>query len=180
LQLCLALYHVICERTPCLDLKNLLCTNSRVASFTMSEIKIIRQWKAWLGSNDRESHLQALIQIVDMFNSVEQMEWDQSKLNKLYILLINSDIFTFINERIMSYNAQSNLSLIIKIICHVSEVEDFYQNGFIQSLKGFQRVLYSLPINGPSEPNLKFYQDILMCVGLILKRCVIEIFLIFL
>lgn len=131
----------------------------------MGKVNFLVQWKNQLNSKDKKAHLVALMELVELFNSV-----DEEIIDSVLIQLINSDIFYFLSE-IMTYHDKCAMCLINKIVCHLSEVEEFFKNDFFRILKGYTRVLHSFPSKQSKSIKIeKYHQDILTCMGLFVKR----------
>lgn len=131
----------------------------------MRAVNFLTRWKIQLDSTDSKMRLVALFEIVEMFESLTEEAADS-----VYSLLINSDICHFLSE-IMSYREKSAMCLINKIICHLSETDEFFKIDFYRILKGYTRVMKSLPPTRSSSTEVdKYHKDIFTCVSIFVKR----------
>lgn len=89
--------------------------------------------------------------------------------DSVYDVLINSDICVFLSE-IMNLQDRTAMSLVNKIVCHLSESGNFFKNDFFRILKSYTRVINSLPQSTASEETEKFHEDIFMFVNILIKR----------
>lgn len=134
---------------------SLICDN-------MNNINLLTRWKIQLNSGNSKIRIVALTEIVDMINSLSE-----DKLEDVYILFINSDICQFISQ-VISYWERTALSLINKIVCHLSEIEEFFKNDFYRILKGYSRIIPSLP--STFGDNKKQQMDVFTCINILVKR----------
>lgn len=125
-----------------------------------SKINYLTRWKIQLDSSVKKMQIVALLEIVEMLNHLKDEQKDA-----VYTLLINSDICHFLSEN-MSYRCKSSMALINKIVCHLSEVDEFFKNDFVRIFKGYLRVINSFP----SDVDEKYHRDILTCVNIFVKR----------
>lgn len=130
----------------------------------MDKVNYLTRWKIQLDSSDKKMRLVALLEIVEMFKTITEEVSDS-----VYTLLINSDICYFLSEN-MSYREKSAMCLINKIICHLSESDDFFKNDFYRILKGYIRVVKSFPANINSPSDEKYHKDIFLCVSIFVRR----------
>lgn len=103
--------------------------NSDVSTKTQ-KINYLSRWKLKLDSEDPKTRLVALHEIVEMLDNLEP-----SRAKCVYKMLINSDICHFIAES-MSYERKESTNLGNKIICHLSEIDEFFKNDFFRVLRG--------------------------------------------
>ena len=129
----------------------------------MSKVNFLTRWKIQLDSSDKQMHIVALLEIVEMLNQISEEDSDS-----LYLLLINSDLSHFLSL-IMSYWDRHAMDLLNKIISHLSEADEFFKNDFHRILKGYIRVINSFPPSSTNETKL-YNQNILACVINIVKR----------
>lgn len=130
----------------------------------IAEINYITRWKTQLESEHKKLHLIALVEIVEMLNNLRA-----ENAKTVYTLIIDSDICHFIAET-MSYREANALSLINKIVCHLSEIEDFFKNDFFRFIKGFLRIINFFPVTNHSPSEVKYHQDIFNCINIVVKR----------
>lgn len=90
----------------------------------------ISKWKAQMQSKETKTHVIAMLEIVEMFSKLTN-----ETASSINIVLINSDICYFLAE-CMSYNRKTTLSLINKIVCHLSEAAIFFKNDIFRILRG--------------------------------------------
>lgn len=95
---------------------------------------------------------------------------DEEGLDSACILLINSDICHFLSE-ILSYHEKKAVKLISKIVCQLSETDEFFRTDFYRVLKGYLRVINSMPTSSSKENDTEIYhKDIFSCVGIIVRK----------
>lgn len=133
----------------------------------MGKVNYISRWKAQLEDTDKRQHLLALIEMVEMLNNSNKEKGSATaKLRNL----INSDICHFISE-IMSYRETNAMNMINKIVCYMSEISDFFSNGFLRIFKGYIRVLSSIPIREKEDPSaVQNHRNIFTTINFIVKR----------
>lgn len=127
---------------------------------TDGKVNYLTRWKIQLDSSERKMYMVALLEIVAMINNLNEEQKD-----RVYSLIIKSDICHFLSEK-MSYEDMNAMILTNKIVCHLSEVGKFFKNDFIRILKGYLRVINSLPAN----TDVKYRRDIFTCVSIFVKR----------
>lgn len=128
----------------------------------MRQINFLTRWKIQLNSTDSKLRVIALTEIVEMLNNLpEELKYEISKL------FIDSDICHFLSE-IVTYRNVTLMSLTNKLVCYLSENEEFYRRDFFKILKGYLRVVAMFPaVPGDSE---KHQIDIFTCINIIFKR----------
>lgn len=124
------------------------------------KVNYLTRWKIQLDSSDRKMYTIALLEIVEMLNHLNEEQKDG-----VNSLIVNSDICHFLSEK-MSCEDKNAMVLTNKIVCHLSEVEGFFKNDFVRILKGYLRVINSLPTNVEE----KYRRDIFNCVSIFVKR----------
>jgi hypothetical protein len=107
------------------------------------------------------------VEICEMLNNL-----DEEGLDRVGIILIHSDIFSFLAE-ILCYHDNTLLSLINKIVCVLSDTDEFFKHDIFRMIKAYVRVLNSFPENGMNSKDPKKHSDIFTCIGLIVKRSVL-------
>ena len=127
----------------------------------MRQINFLTRWKIQLNSTDSKLRVIALTEIVEMLNNLpEEMQFEISKL------FINSDICHFLSE-IVTYRNVMLMSLTNKLVCYLSENEEFFKRDFFKILKGYLRVIAMFP---DFSSDLKHQTDIFTCINIIFKR----------
>ncbi|KAG5673770.1 hypothetical protein PVAND_003790 [Polypedilum vanderplanki] len=127
-------------------------------------LNIITKWKIQLESKDIRNNLFALLEIIKILNGEEVLN------NRNYFCkkLIEAEICHFIPE-LLIYRRQNTIKLVNKIICHLSEYEEFFKYEFFKILRGYMRLINSFPLN-EQENRLSYRNDIISTVSIITKR----------
>lgn len=127
------------------------------------EKDIIVQWKNQLQSKLKREQLTALQEIGNSLAGSQENK-------EVYILqLINCDLSYFLSE-ILIYKLRLSTNLVIKIVCHLSEVPGFFKNDFFRYTRSFLRLLNSFPQNSPED--VLYQQSILHMNIIVLRRYV--------
>lgn len=130
------------------------------------KLEDLSQWKENIQSRNKSVQLDALAEIVHQINNLNM------KCKKDYVKLINSDINYFLSE-ILIYQHKASTSLVIKIICHLSEAQEFFKNDFFRFIRSSLRLINSFSSDCVSDNCLEeahYKRDILVFNTIILKR----------
>jgi hypothetical protein len=130
----------------------------------MNKVNFLTRWKIQLSSSNKKLEVVALIEIVEFLNQLED-----ELLENFCSLLLSSNIGQSLSD-IISFQNVAKTCLISKIVCHLSEVEEFFKYDFYLILRGFLRIMNSFPTAIDSPNSMKFMKDIFTTVTLILKR----------
>jgi hypothetical protein len=68
----------------------------------------------------------------------------------------------------MSYSNKGLMSLINKIVCQLSETEEFFTSDFFKVFRGYLRVAAMFP--SVCDGNSKHQADIFSCINIFFKR----------
>lgn len=128
----------------------------------MSKINFLTRWKIQLNSTDIKLRKVALTEIVEMFNKI-----NEESQHDVYILLIHADICHFLSE-VVTYRDRNLMSLANKVVCHLSETQEFFKRDFFKIFRGYLRVITSFPM--VSDGSKKHQSDIFTCVNIFFKR----------
>jgi hypothetical protein len=127
-----------------------------------SHINFLTRWKIQLTSSDRKLRLVALTEVVEFLNRV-----DEEKIYEISVILINNELSHFLSEA-MSYSNKGLMSLINKIVCQLSETQEFFTRDFFKVFRGYLRVVAMFP--SVCDDSSKHQQDIFSCMNIFLKR----------
>ncbi|CAG9809154.1 unnamed protein product [Chironomus riparius] len=124
---------------------------------------ILSQWKCDVQSKDKSVQIDRLKDIV-----TELHEWNE----KDYVKVINSDLSYFLSEMLI-YQHRISSSLVIKIICHLSEVKEFFKNDFFRCIRSSLRLINSFSPDCVSDNSLEeahYKKNILAFNTIMLQR----------
>lgn len=130
------------------------------------KLEALSQWKNDIQSRDKSVQLDTLEEIVHQINNLNL------KCKNNYIKLINSDLNYFLSEMLI-YQHRASTSLVIKIICHLSETREFFKNDFFRCIRSSLRLINSFSTDCVSDNSLEeahYKRDILTFNTIILKR----------
>lgn len=129
----------------------------------MDKVNYTTRWKIQLDSNDKKLQVVALAEILDFISNLSEDH------ESYFVLIINSDIIHFFGK-ILSYQDEIATKVINKIVCNFSETEEFFKNDFSLILKGYLRVINSIPTTIGPKSSECYHQDIFKCVSILIKR----------
>lgn len=132
----------------------------------MEKLNYLTRWKIQLDSNDKNLQIVALVEILEFISMTRNLSDDYENV---YVLIMNSDITHFLSN-ILSYQNKSATTIINKILCNFSETEEFFKNDFFIILKGYLRVINSIPSTIGSKLSKCYHEEIMNCVSIIIKR----------
>lgn len=132
---------------------------------------IFVQWKSELNSGCFKSHVKALSEIILTIDTA-----DESEKEKIIKILLNRDICHFICQ-LLSFSSLKKTPFINKIVAQLSESPKFFISEVFKVLKGYFRLLNTLPSVGgnliqrvrTTKCN-KQIEDIFTCVSLVIIR----------
>lgn len=131
----------------------------------MSQVNFISRWKIQLETSDIKKHVVVLLEVLEMFSKTKDEE-----LKSFYLSLINSDICHFLSS-IMSYSKRSAMYVLTKVISKLSEADEFFKNDFHRIIKGYLRVIHSIPSATEITEDVEAYhQNIFSSVTSLVKR----------
>lgn len=119
------------------------------------------RWKTQFLSKDPQQRIIALVEIVNMLNSITP-----DNKSKICSLLINSDICNFIADIICSN--QNEMKLINKIVLCLSEDQLFFEHIFGKAIRGYIRIFNYLMSARSNE--FEFLRDVVLVLMILLKR----------
>jgi hypothetical protein len=126
--------------------------------------QILSQWKEDIQSKDKSVQIETLEDIARQLNELND--------KKNYIKFINSDLNYFLSE-LLIYQHRAPTCLVIKVLCHLSEVPEFFKNDFFRCLRSSLRLINSFSTDCVSDHCLEeayYKRNILALNTLILKR----------
>lgn len=130
----------------------------------MNIYRLLTRWKIILESQNRQHRNRALVEMCDMLNSLNGETTD-----RVSIFLINSEICHYL-EKTMSIHDEFALGMINKIICHLSETDEFFKHDFFRIVRGFVKIFNSLSEKGISNISQEEQQNTFICATLMVKR----------
>ena len=124
---------------------------------------ILSQWKSDVQSKDKSVQIGTLKEMVEEVNEMNEIK---------YVKFINSDLNYFLSEMLI-YQHRVSTSLVIKIICHLSEVQEFFKNDFFRYIRSSLRLINSFSTDCVSDNSIEeayYKKNILAFNTIILKR----------
>jgi len=126
--------------------------------------QILSQWKDHIQSKDKAVQIETLEEIARQLNELND--------KKSYIKFINSDLNYFLSE-LLIYQHRASTGLVIKILCHLSEVQEFFKNDFFRCIRSSLRLINSFSMDCVSDYSLEeahYKRNILAFNTVMLRR----------